>query len=466
MKLKKTIMLSYFAIILIPIVLILSFFAWFTSPELKRRNEKSAMDKIDSYVKLVEKGLINENNIEYYKSTFKQDKNLNIYIYSGGGDLIFNQENFEVKRNDTIDFKNLDEVLEKDNFFIYKNIIKRGENIKAIYEINYKRDFFSNRLFIYILILFFTTFYIRLIYKLISRFVDDRILSRLSILSKSFEKLTTNEDASIKIYENDEIGDLIKKFNVFQKTINEKNAELSKEYQEKNYLQLAINHDLKTPLTSIRAMNELMILNKEYDENRLKSVIDKVDSMKKMLDDLLNYNMLSSKADLDLELVDIDEAWDTISYGYEDIGISSDREIKFYKNLDGEFEINVESIDRALGNLIVNAIKYSIKDSIITVFAFSNKEDLLSKFPFLEGKISTGNKALYIGVVNRAEIIDPSKLEKIKSPFYKLDKARRSTEGLGLGLSIVSIIAQKNNGHFELFQEDGYLCSIIIIDEN
>lgn len=100
------------------------------------------MDKIDSYVKLVEKGLINENNIEYYKSTFKQDKNLNIYIYSGGGDLIFNQENFEVKRNDTIDFKNLDEVLEKDNFFIYKNIIKRGENIKAIYEINYKRDFF------------------------------------------------------------------------------------------------------------------------------------------------------------------------------------------------------------------------------------------------------------------------------------------------------------------------------------
>lgn len=191
------------------------------------------MDKIDSYVKLVEKGLINENNIEYYKSTFKQDKNLNIYIYSGGGDLIFNQENFEVKRNDTIDFKNLDEVLEKDNFFIYKNIIKRGENIKAIYEINYKRDFFSNRLFIYILILFFTTFYIRLIYKLISRFVDDRILSRLSILSKSFEKLTTNEDASIKIYENDEIGDLIKKFNVFQKTINEKNAELSKEYQKK-----------------------------------------------------------------------------------------------------------------------------------------------------------------------------------------------------------------------------------------
>lgn len=143
MKLKKTIMLSYFAIILIPIVLILSFFAWFTSPELKRRNEKSAMDKIDSYVKLVEKGLINENNIEYYKSTFKQDKNLNIYIYSGGGDLIFNQENFEVKRNDTIDFKNLDEVLEKDNFFIYKNIIKRGENIKAIYEINYKRDFFQ-----------------------------------------------------------------------------------------------------------------------------------------------------------------------------------------------------------------------------------------------------------------------------------------------------------------------------------
>lgn len=114
----------------------------------------------------------------------------------------------------------------------------------------------------------------------------------------------------------------------------------------------------------------------------------------------------------------------------------------------------------------MNAIKYSIKDSIITVFAFSNKEDLLSKFPFLEGKISAGNKALYIGVVNRAEIIDPSKLEKIKSPFYKLDKARRSTEGLGLGLSIVSIIAQKNNGHFELFQEDGYLCSIIIIDEN
>lgn len=52
--------------------------------------------------------------------------------------------------------------------------------------------------------------------------MDDRILSRLSILSKSFEKLTTNEDASIKIYENDEIGDLIKKFNVFQKTINEK----------------------------------------------------------------------------------------------------------------------------------------------------------------------------------------------------------------------------------------------------
>jgi signal transduction histidine kinase len=58
-------------------------------------------------------------------------------------------------------------------------------------------------------------------------------------------------------------------------------------------------------------------------------------------------------------------------------------------------------------------------------------------------EIGTGIRAgrPYLAVVNTGPVIPPDQLDRLFRPFQRMDPARRSPGGLGLGLAIVSVIA-------------------------
>jgi len=79
--------------------------------------------------------------------------------------------------------------------------------------------------------------------------------------------------------------------------------------------------------------------------------------------------------------------------------------------------------ERLVANLVDNAIRYNAAGGQV--------------------EIGTGTRAgrPYLGVTNTGPVIPPDQLGRLFRPFQRMDPARRSPGGLGLGLAIVSAIA-------------------------
>ena len=76
-----------------------------------------------------------------------------------------------------------------------------------------------------------------------------------------------------------------------------------------------------------------------------------------------------------------------------------------------------------MANLVDNAIRYNTTGGQV--------------------EIGTGTRAgrAYLTVTNTGPVIPPDQLGRLFQPFQRMDPARRSPGGLGLGLAIVSAIA-------------------------
>ncbi|MFK8078604.1 MAG: sensor histidine kinase [Granulosicoccus sp.] len=86
---------------------------------------------------------------------------------------------------------------------------------------------------------------------------------------------------------------------------------------------------------------------------------------------------------------------------------------------------------RALTNLVTNALKYANTQVFVT--------------------LSKTNGLAQINIVDDGPGIDPSQVEKIFEPFYRIERSRsRDTGGFGLGLSIVNSICQQHNASIHL----------------
>src|SRR5690625_6380198 len=86
-----------------------------------------------------------------------------------------------------------------------------------------------------------------------------------------------------------------------RKQINAAQEVIDQEQRKKEYMIASISHDLKTPLTSIKAYAESLENEQELTETEQKEyrkiIMEKSDFMKQMLDDLLTYTLLQSRSE-------------------------------------------------------------------------------------------------------------------------------------------------------------------------
>lgn len=115
------------------------------------------------------------------------------------------------------------------------------------------------------------------------------------------------------------------------------------------------------------------------------------------------------------------------------------------KNLEWDLQIpeNIEivcdrdKLERAIDNLIRNAINYSYAGT--TIFFSLTQLD----------------EQVRICVQNKGQTIPPEKLERIFEQFYRLDAARSSdTGGAGLGLAIAKEIIELHHGTISAHSEN------------
>ncbi len=196
-----------------------------------------------------------------------------------------------------------------------------------------------------------------------------------------------------------------------------------------------ISHDIRTPLTAI--CGYLALMKKIDSSDEMKRYINIIDErsqhMKKLTEELFAYSLIMNADDtVELEDVSLNKTLEDCIMEYyaalTERGITPTIDITENKIIR---KLDKTHIDRAISNVISNAIKYSDGDFDIKL---TN-----------DGTMIFSNKASGMTSVEAARLFDR---------FYTVETGRNST---GLGLSIARTFVEQMGGEIGAEYKDGRL---------
>jgi heavy metal sensor kinase len=201
-----------------------------------------------------------------------------------------------------------------------------------------------------------------------------------------------------------------------------------------------IAHDLKSPVTRLRGLAEVTLTTgRSLDEYQAMaaSTVEECDRLFGMINTMLEISEFEAGvATLSMGTVDISaliaEACDLFQPLAEDKGLTLTAEVPVRCLISGD----TSKLQRALTNLLDNAIKYTPSGGIVTVSA------------------GDGEKEVIISIHDTGIGIAAHDIPRIFDRFYRADKSRSET-GAGLGLSLVLAIVQAHGGDIRVSSPPG-----------
>lgn len=201
--------------------------------------------------------------------------------------------------------------------------------------------------------------------------------------------------------------------------------------KKKNDFISTVSHELKTPVTSIKAYTDLLnqsLIGDKKLHKYLLNMNEESNRLIKLVNDLLDFNRIAAgKLVLNYEQFFIDELIKSIT---EDLAyINKDNKIIFKEAGKLVLEADKQLISQVLINLINNAIKFSPQKSKVTVSLQKKKKWVIASV-----------KDAGIG-------IDQKDQQNIFNKYFQTETTLDSSvRGLGLGLYICSKIIKKHGG--------------------
>ena len=195
-----------------------------------------------------------------------------------------------------------------------------------------------------------------------------------------------------------------------------------------------ISHDLRTPLTAISGYLQLLQgQDLPPDTQRyLEQIGGRTQAMKRLTEELFRYSVVVSEENLAREPVDlrraVEEALLSFYGALEGRGIEPQVRLPEEKV---ERLLDPAAVNRVLGNILTNALKYSAGDLEVTL------EE--------SGRLTFSNSA---------PGLDPVAAGRLFDRFYTVEAARNST---GLGLSIAKELTQRMGGEMGAELHNGRL---------
>ncbi len=219
-------------------------------------------------------------------------------------------------------------------------------------------------------------------------------------------------------------------------------SEQKKLEQRKDEFISMASHELKTPLTSVKAFSQLLQRHAGDIKDRkamdyLSRMDNQLDRLTKLIVDLLDVTKIQEgKLLFSKETFDFDKLVEEI---IGDIRIVSPNH-KIIRT--GASRMNVSAdkfrISQLITNLLNNAIKYSHAGGKIRVVLSANNHNVI---------LSVEDKGIGISKDNQTEIFNK---------FYRVDSpSNRSYPGLGLGLYISSEIIRRHHGKIWVNSQEG-----------
>ncbi len=189
------------------------------------------------------------------------------------------------------------------------------------------------------------------------------------------------------------------------------------------------SHELRSPLTVIRAEAEVALANPEPDLEELRGMAEAVVEASRRTEALLAGLLILARSQPDLlrrRPVELDAA---VRVAVEDAQADATREgVRLSARLDhAEVEGDPALLERVAANLIQNGVRYNRPGGFVDVSTRS------------------GIGTVELRVENSGAPVDPEAAARLTEPFERLGR-EADARGAGLGLSIVSAVSRAHGG--------------------
>jgi len=267
---------------------------------------------------------------------------------------------------------------------------------------------------------------VALFFIVMSLLIARSIIRSITMLEDATRRIANGElDLTVDVGGSNEITSLANSFNKMRNAI--------KEEERRRYLFITgITHDLKTPLSLIKANVEAIedgIVVKPEEQKRLLDIINKkVDELEGMINNLLNFVQMDSGGDkMNMCLTNL---YAFLSSYIERVAI--DGELLHHKveseiNLPDSINVMMDSLfmQRALDNIVNNCFRYTPKGACLFI------------------KAALTDSAVKLTVSDNGNGINQKDLPYIFDIFYR-GSASRSEQGMGMGLAVTKSIVDSH----------------------
>jgi two-component system sensor histidine kinase KdpD len=207
----------------------------------------------------------------------------------------------------------------------------------------------------------------------------------------------------------------------------------------------SVSHDLRTPLTSIKAAaSSLLQQDVHWDEEEQRgfaqTIEHEADRLNRLVGNLLDMSRIEEGA-----LKPEKEQYSLVALVHDVLG-------RLEPLLAGRFvrtqlpndlllvDVDYLHLDQVLTNLIENAVRYAPPESPIDVSAEHKEEQVILR------------------VADRGPGVPPDEMTRIFDKFYRVQQGRRSGSALvgsGLGLAVSKGLVEANGGHIQAGPREG-----------
>lgn len=285
-----------------------------------------------------------------------------------------------------------------------------------------------------------TNFFIEL--SVISSFIIALLLSiTVSFLTRKLKKLDKavskvkqgNYNIKLTKLGNDEIGNFGNSFNEMTIAIQENVNKIQEVSENRKQFIGNLTHEIRTPLTSIIGYSSLITNDKVTDSNIIKEYSSKIYEEGKYIQQMserLMEMLLVENGTTQKELINISKEMKIIVEELENL----------FNNTIFNIQIE-EDVYKEVDKVLLKSLIYNlVKNAINAYDAKPTVDIILSK-----------NE---ITIIDYGKGIPEDKIEKIKEPFYTLNKDRnREISGMGLGLTLCFKIVSIHNWKLNIKSE-------------
>lgn len=256
----------------------------------------------------------------------------------------------------------------------------------------------------------------------ISYYLSKKIVKPIEEMSKKASKIAEGDfkdsfDSNTNICEIREL----------ENSLNEMRTEFHQTEELRRDLMANVSHDLKTPLTMIKAyaemVRDLTYKNKEKRNENLKVIIDETERLNLLVDDILTLSSMQAETVV-LEYTDfsLHEVIESIIKRY-DVLLEKENYEFIYEKKEVFVHADRKRTEQVIYNILNNAINYTGDDKKVYLFV-EEKEDTIR-----------------VSIRDTGKGIKEEEKNKIWDKYYHSKKKhKRNKVGTGLGLSIVKNI--------------------------